>query len=120
MTHYLLSVHGPMDDNPIGGYASEEEMQRAFAATGRVNDEMQKAGVWVFAGGLMPISSTTTVDNRGGNLTVTDGPYAETKEYLGGFWIIDVPDLDAALKWAAKGSEACIGTVEVRPFQGVV
>ena len=49
---------------------------------------------------------------------MTDGPYAETKEYLGGFWIIDVPDLDSALKWAAKASEACIGAVEVRPFQG--
>ncbi len=118
MTQYLLSVHGPMDDSPFGAYASEEEMQKAFAATGRVNDEMQKAGVWVFAGGLMPISSTTTVDNRGGNLTVTDGPYAETKEYLGGFWILDLPDLDAALKWATKASEACIGAVEVRPFQG--
>ncbi len=118
MTQYLLSVHGPMDDSPFGSYASEEEMQESFARTGAVNEEMQKAGVWVFAGGLHPISSTTTVDNRGGNLTVTDGPYAETKEYLGGFWILDLPDLDAALKWAAKASEACLGTVEVRPFQG--
>ena len=118
MPQYLLSVHGPMSDNPYGAYASEEEMQASFEATGKVNEEMQKAGIWVFAGGLTPISSATTVDNRGGNLSVTDGPYAETKEHLGGFWIIDVPDLDSALKLAAKGSEACIGTVEVRPFQG--
>ena len=118
MTQYLLSVHGPMDDNPYGGYASEEEMQASFDATGKVNDEMQKTGVWVFAGGLHPISSTTTVDSKDGKVTMTDGPYAETKEYLGGFWIIDVPDLDSALKWAAKASEACIGAVEVRPFQG--
>ena len=120
MTQYLLSVHGPMDDSPIGGYASEEEMQRSFEETGKVNDEMQKSGVWVFAGGLMPIANTKTVNSKGGEVTMTDGPYAETKEYLGGFWIIDVPDLDAALKWAAKASEACIGAVEVRPFQGLI
>ena len=118
MTQYLLSVHGPMDDSPIGGYASEEEMQRSFEETGKVNDEMQKSGVWVFAGGLMPIANTKTVNSKGGEVTMTDGPYAETKEYLGGFWIIDVADLDAALKWAAKASAACLGTVEVRPFQG--
>jgi hypothetical protein len=117
MTQYLLSVHGPMDDSPIGGYASEEEMQRSFEETGKVNDEMQKSGVWVFAGGLMPIANTKTVDSKGGEVTMTDGPYAETKEYLGGFWIIDVPDLDAALKWATKASAACLGAVEVRPFQ---
>jgi len=119
MPHYLLSVHGPMDDNPIGGYASEEEMQKAFEDTGKVNDEMQKAGVWVFAGGLMPISSSTTVNSKNGDVTMTDGPYAETKEFLGGFWILELPDLDAALKWAAKASEACVGAVEVRPFQGI-
>ena len=121
MPQYLLSVHGPMDDSPYGSYDAQallELRKQSFAATGKVNEEMQKAGVWVFAGGLTPISNATTVDNRGGNLTVTDGPYAETKEYLGGFWILDLPDLDAALKWATKASEACIGTVEVRPFQG--
>jgi hypothetical protein len=120
MPQYLLSVHGPMDDNPLGGYASDEEMQRAFKQTDAVNDEMQKAGIWVFAGGLKPISNTTTVNSKDGKVTMTDGPYAETKEYLGGFWIIEVPDLDAALKWAAKASEACIGAVEVRPFQGLI
>ena len=118
MTQYLLSVHGPMDDSPIGGYASKEEMERSFEATGAVNDEMQKAGIWVFAGGLTPIANTKTVSSKNGEVTMTDGPYAETKEYLGGFWIIEAPDLDAALKWAAKASEACLDTVEVRPFQG--
>ena len=120
MTQYLLSVHGPMDDSPLGGYASDEEMQRAFKATGAVNDEMEKAGVWVFAGGLQPIANTKTVNSKDGKVTMTDGPYAETKEYLGGFWIIDVPDLETALKWATKASEACIGAVEVRPFGGLV
>ena len=118
MTQYLLSVHGPMDDSPIGGYASKEEMERSFEATGAVNDEMQKAGIWVFAGGLTPIANTKTVSSKNGEVTMTDGPYAETKEYLGGFWIIEAPDLDAALEWAAKASEACLGAVEVRPFQG--
>jgi len=117
MPQYMLSVHGPMTDSPIGGYASEEEMQQAFEDTGKVNDEMQKTGVWVFGGGLQPISSSTTVNSKKGEVTMTDGPYAETKEYLGGFWIIDVDDLDAALKWAAKASAACLGAVEVRPFQ---
>jgi hypothetical protein len=107
-----------MDDSPIGGYASKEEMERSFEETGKVNDEMQKSGVWVFAGGLMPIKNSTTVNCKDGEVTMTDGPYAETKEYLGGFWIIDVPDLDSALKWASKASAACLGAVEVRPFQG--
>ena len=78
---------------------------------------MRAAGAWVFAGGLMPIDATTCVDNTKGQNLVTDGPFAESKEYLGGFWVIEAPDLDAALKWAAEGSKACGGKVEVRPFQ---
>ena len=114
MTQYLLSVHGSDEE-----YAaiSEEEMQQSFADTGKVNDQMQADGVWVFAGGLQPAAQATTVDNTGDKPIVTDGPYAESKEYLGGFWIIDVPDLDAALDWARRGSKACRGKVEVRPFQ---
>ena len=64
------------------------------------------------------MANTKTVSSKNGEVTMTDGPYAETKEYLGGFWIIEAPDLDAALEWAAKASEACLGAVEVRPFQG--
>ena len=71
----------------------------------------------MFAGGLHPPSTATTVRSDDGKVTVTDGPYAETKEQIGGFWIIDAPDLDAALAWATKGSAACAGAVEVRPFQ---
>jgi hypothetical protein len=114
MTQYLLSVHGSDEE-----YAamSEEEMQQSFADTGKVNDQMQAEGVWVFAGGLQPVAQATTVDNTGDTPILTDGPYAESKEYLGGFWIIDVPDLDAALEWARRGSKACRGKVEVRPFQ---
>lgn len=115
MTQYLLSVHGG-HENP---YSSEEEMQQAFADVEKFNSDLQNDGAWVFGGGLEPADqSATVVDNTGGTPITTDGPYLESKEHLGGFWIIDVPDLDAALKYAAQGSKACKGKVEVRPFQG--
>jgi len=116
MTQYLLSVHGPADEP---AYASEEEMRQAFADTAKFNDKLRESGAWVFAGGLQPIDQATTVDGTGDRPIVTDGPYVESKEVLGGFWIIEAPDLDAALKWAAEGSKACRGKVEVRPFQSV-
>ena len=114
MTQYLLSVHGSEEE-----YAqwSEEDMQRAFADVDRFNQKVRDAGIWVFAGGLEPAGTATVVDNQGDAPVVTDGPYLETKEHIGGFWIIDVPDLDHALEWAAEGSKACQGKVEVRPFQ---
>lgn len=97
---------------------SEEEMQQAFADVDVFNDELQTAGVWVFAGGLLPPDTATVVRVDNGEVVTTDGPFAETKEQIGGFWVIDVPDLDAALAWAATGSAACRNPVEVRPFQG--
>ena len=119
MTHYLLSVHGPVERNEFGSYGSREEMEEAFAATGAFNDKLKADGYWVFAGGLEPASTATTVDGQGESAVVTDGPYLETKEVLGGFWVIDAPDLDVALRLAAEGSKACRGTVEVRPFGGI-
>ena len=113
MTQYMLSVHH-VEGEPM---PSGEDVQRAFEDVDRFNTELQQAGVWVFAGGLMPRETSTTVDNTGAEAIVTDGPFAETKEWLGGFWIIEAPDLDAALAWARKGSAACQGPVEVRPFQ---
>jgi hypothetical protein len=71
----------------------------------------------VFAGGLHPADTATVVQVKDGDVLTTDGPFAETKEHLGGFWVIKAPDLDAALAWAARGSAACKGPVEVRPFQ---
>jgi len=114
MTQYLLTVHG--DDN---GYDTprDEKFDAQMAATGKFNDELQAEGSWVFAGGLGRIQSATTVDGTGADVIVTDGPYMETKEYLAGFWIIEAPDLDAALKLAARGSNACGAKVEVRPFE---
>jgi hypothetical protein len=119
MTHYLLSVHGPAERNEFGNYGSKDEMEEAFAATGAFNDTLQADGYWVFAGGLQPASTATVVDGQGETPVMTDGPYLETKEIIGGFWVIDAPDLDVALRLAAEGSKACRGKVEVRPFEGL-
>ena len=105
--HYLVSV---IDDT--AGLATPDEM----AAIDVFNDRLQAEGHWVFAGGLASPSTATLVDNRSGEAVFTDGPYLESKEYLGGFWIIEAPDLDVALKLAAGGSKACNRKVEVRPF----
>jgi hypothetical protein len=119
MTHYLLAVHGPVERTEYGNYASQEDMEQAYAATGAFNDKLQADGYWVFAGGLEPASTATVVDGQGETPVMTDGPYLETKEALGGLWVIDAPDLDVALRLAAEGSKACRGKVEVRPFQGL-
>jgi hypothetical protein len=112
MKQYLLAVY-----SAEGTDAPPEEMQRAYQAVDAFNSEVQAAGVWVFAGGLHPSSTSTVVRAQGGQVITTDGPYAETKEQIGGFWVIKAADLDAALDWAAKGSAACGWPVEVRPFQ---
>ena len=77
----------------------------------------RQSGLLVAAEALQPVATAATVRVRNGRVSITDGPFAETKEQLGGFWIITAPDLDAALEWAAKASAACMGPVEVRPFQ---
>jgi hypothetical protein len=115
MTQYLLSVHHAADEDFSD--MSPEELQRVFAAVDTFNKEIQASGAWVFAGGLQPIEDSTVVDGRGAEPVITDGPFAESKEYLGGFWVIEAPDLDAALDIARRGSAACEGKVEVRPFQ---
>jgi hypothetical protein len=113
MLQYLLAVH-MVDGEPA---PSQEQMQQAYQAVDKFNAELRAAGAWVFAGGLHPPSTATVVRAQGGQVVTTDGPFAETKEQLGGFWVIRAPDLDAALDWAARGSAACGGPVEVRPFQ---
>ncbi|MEX1023246.1 MAG: YciI family protein [Dehalococcoidia bacterium] len=113
MKQYLLSVHMVEgEDAP-----APEVIERMYADVDAFNQKVQAAGVWVFGGGLEPADTATVVNAQGGEVLTTDGPFAEAKEHLGGFWIINAPDLDAALKWAAEGSEACGGPVEVRPFQ---
>ncbi len=113
MTQYLLSVYMTGDEAEM----SEDEMQAVYRQVDEFNAEVQAAGAWVFAGGLHPATSATVVNAKDGDVITTDGPFAETKEQLGGFWVIEAADLDAALAWAAKGSAACMGAVEVRPFQ---
>ena len=90
---------------------------RSACSVDAFNAEVQAAGAWVFAGGLHPASSATVVSSANGDVSMTDGPYAESKEQMGGFWVIEAPDLDTALALAAEASQACQGTVEVRPFQ---
>ncbi len=120
MSHYLLSVIGPAEmDDEFYGYGSKKEMEESMAATGAFNDKLKADGYWVFAGGLQSASSATVVDGQGEAPVMTDGPYLETKEVIAGFWVIDAPDLDVALKLAAEGSKACRGKVEVRPFDGL-
>jgi hypothetical protein len=119
MTHYHQSEHGTAERYEFGNYGSEEEMEAAFAATDTFNNKLRADGYWVYAGGLKPASTATVVDGQGDTPVVTDGPYLETKEVIGGFWVIDAPDLDVALKLAAEGSKACRGKVEVRPFEGL-
>jgi len=114
MTQYLLAVH-MVEGEPD---RSEEETQAAYKAVDVFNADLQSAGAWVFAGGLHPPASATVVRAQDGKVLTTDGPFAETKEQLGGFWVVEAPDLDAALALAARGSAACGQPVEVRPFQG--
>ena len=80
------------------------------------NDRLKAEGYWVFAGGLGAPDPATVIDNRGGEPVFTDGPYVESKEYLGGFWVIEASNLDEALALAAEGSKSCNRKVEVRPF----
>ncbi|MFT4084540.1 MAG: YciI family protein [Nocardioides sp.] len=117
MPKYLMSVYGPAERNEFGDYGSKEAMLQAFADTGAFNERLEREGYFVFADGLEQATTATVVDGRGEGPVLTDGPYLESKEYLGGFWIIEAPDLDVALRLAAEGSKACRGKVEVRPFQ---
>jgi hypothetical protein len=106
---YLVSVIH--DDSDL---ATSDE----HAAIDVFNERLQAKGHWVFAGGLGAPGTATVIDNRGEEAVVTDGPFVETKEYLAGFWIMEAPELDAALRLAAEGSKACNRKVEVRPFLG--
>ena len=113
MPQYLLSVHGS-EDSP---YATPEDMERAFRDVDALNTELQEAGAWVFAGGLMPASTASVVREQDGALLRTDGPFLASKEHIGGFWVIEAADADAATAWAEKATVACKNPVEIRPFQ---
>ena len=113
MPQYLLSI---WHDEPYEVMDLDSpEAQRRMAQVDELNAALDRAGAWVFATGLRTASSATVVRAEAGEVSMTDGPYAETKEQMGGFWIIQAPDLDAALDWAGKAAVACEGPVEVRP-----
>jgi hypothetical protein len=110
MKQYMLSVYE-------GESPSPEAMQKIYRDVDVLNSELHSAGAWVFAGGLHPPTTASVVRVKGDDVLITDGPFAEGKEHIGGFWVIQAADLDAALAWAAKATRACAGPVEVRPFQ---
>jgi hypothetical protein len=114
MTRYLLSVHSREGESrePM----SEEQLRQSHAQLGQIERDMKTAGAWVFSGRLHEPDTATVVRASGGEVLTTDGPFAESKDHLGGFYIIEAADLDAALGWAGKVT-ACIQVpIEVRPF----
>lgn len=113
MKQYLLSIY-----QPDGGTPPPEVLERTMRDVNALIDEIKAAGVWVFNGGLHPPSTATVVRLDRGEMLITDGPYTEGKEHIGGFMIIKAPDLDAALEWARKAARVITLPIEVRPFQG--
>ncbi|MBW3562611.1 MAG: hypothetical protein KY437_08950 [Actinobacteria bacterium] len=113
MTQYMLSVWYPADaDQP-----APDDLEWIIGDVESVHRQLQDEGSWVFGGGLHDPSTATVVTARGGRAVTMDGPFVETKEVLGGFSVIEVEDLDAALRWAERMSEATTCPIEVRPFQ---
>jgi hypothetical protein len=114
MNQYMISVWHVEGEEP----PSKEEMQQIFKDVDTFNAKIAAEGIEVFGAGLHPPETATVVDaSKGGDVLTTDGPFAEAKEQIGGFWILKAPDLDAALKLAEAASAACHGPVEVRPLQ---
>lgn len=113
MAEYLLSVHMVEGEE----MPAPDVIEKMYADVDAFNKKLQEAGAWVFAGGLQPADIATVVKVQGEDVVTTDGPFSEAKEQLGGFWVIEASDLDAALEWARQATVACQGPVEVRPFQ---
>ena len=118
MPQYLLSVWHDDAYDDLATTTPAADMERMFAQVGAFNETLEQAGAWVFGCGLRPASTATVVRATGTDVSMTDGPYAESKEQMGGFWVIEAADLDAALEWAGKAAAACEGPVEVRPTEG--
>ena len=112
MKQYLLSVVQPDGDPP-----PPEILEPIMRDVEALRLEMKAAGAWVFAGGLHPPETATVVQVRNGEVLMTDGPFAEGKEHIGGFTVIKAPDLDAALEWAGKFARATTLPIEVQPFR---
>jgi hypothetical protein len=117
MPHYQLSV---CHDDDYGNIDFEDPaVARTVEQVSTLNDKMRNDGAWVFGGGLQPASSATVVRAAAVGVSMTDGPFAETKEQMGGFWVIEAADFDGALDWAAQATVACEQPIEVRPFEGL-
>ncbi|MGY1829303.1 YciI family protein [Geodermatophilus sp. SYSU D01180] len=119
MTQYLLSMPHDSAEEPTMASMDPAELEAALAAAGAFLQELVASGALVFAGGLHPPSSAVTVDHTGDDLAVTDGPFTQAPEYLGGFWVVEAPDRETAVSWAAKASKALGARIEVRAFQEV-
>ena len=115
MAQYLMSI---WHDEEYEVDFSSPEMQQRVAEVSALNEELQNTGTWVFGAGLLPASSATVIRSDAGDVSMTDGPYAESKEQMGGFYVIETPDFDTALEWARKAAGACGGPIELRPMQG--
>lgn len=114
MAQYMLSVHTPETD---AAPASEAQMREGYARIAALESEMESSGALLFSGRLTDASSATVVRATNGSVQTTDGPYLESKEAIGGFYIVEAEDLDAALRWATKTSDAIHMPIEVRPFR---
>ena len=119
MTQYLLSMPHDSAEEPTMATMDPAELEKAMAAAGAFIEELTASGALVFAGGLHPPSTAVTVDHTGDDLALADGPYTQAPEYLGGFWVVEAPDQQAAVAWAAKASKALGARIEVRAFQEV-
>ena len=117
MAHYLLSVHttAGAERPPM----TDEQMQQAMAAVGALEADMKAQGAWVFSGRMHEPDTATVVRVQDGELLTTDGPFVEAREHLGGFYIVEAADLDAALGWAARVTETIGAPIEVWPFADV-
>src|SRR5882757_7919399 len=110
MTQYLLSIYQPDGTPP-----PPEVLEPIMRDLATLNAELRAAGAWVFTGGLHPPSTATVVRAKDGEALLTDGPYVEGKEHIGGFTVIEAPDLDAALDWGRRFAQATTLPIEVRP-----
>ena len=115
MKQYLLSIY-----QPDGGTPPPEVLERVMRDVNALLDEIKAAGAWVFNGGLHPPSTATVLRLQGDDVLMTDGPFAEGKEHIGGFLVVKAPDLDAALEWGRRTARVITLPIEVRPFQGEV
>ena len=117
MTQYFLTVPHDSAEEPTMESMDPAALEATLAAVEEFNNDLNKSGAFVFAGGLHPPSSAKTVDATGDEPVVADEPFVEAAEYVGGFWVIEAEDEDAAVRWATQASKALGGRIEVRAFQ---